>query len=176
MTTVNVKLYRITLDNTVSWKKTEEEFLVEQAPWKKAGFKLTTWDSDNSYQSMIDEVMPYVCDSDRVMELMLLGIKVKMESDLIVPVNIGEDLKQWSNKVEHIMTQPGNEYNTKCEVHMPGQALSMYNDVLLQEDCCTDQLKAILAQGFRIIAACPQPDQRRPDYILGRYNPDRVSE
>lgn len=63
-------------------------------------------------------------------------------------------------------------YNERVEVHMPGQALSMYNEVLLMSDACSDELQTSLAKGWRIIAACPQPDQRRPDYILGRYNPE----
>lgn len=63
-------------------------------------------------------------------------------------------------------------YNNKCEVSMPGQALAMYNETLLLCDACTDKLQQELSNGWRIIAACPQPDQRRPDYILGRYNPE----
>lgn len=64
-------------------------------------------------------------------------------------------------------------YNARCEVHMPGQALSTYNELMLKEGPCTDELQDTIDQGWRIIAACPQPDQRRPDYILGRFNPDR---
>lgn len=29
-----------------------------------------------------------------------------------------------------------------------------------------------LNNGWRIIAVCIQPDGRRPDYVLGRYNPE----
>lgn len=63
-------------------------------------------------------------------------------------------------------------YNSKCEVAMPGQALAMYNDTQLLTDGCTDALQNELTAGWRIIAACPQPNQRRPDYILGRFNPE----
>ena len=66
-------------------------------------------------------------------------------------------------------------YNSKVDVHMPGQALANYNELMLLEDCCTDELARSLDNGWRIIAACPQPDQRRPDWILGRYNPNRVA-
>lgn len=38
----------------------------------------------------------------------------------------------------------------------------------------TDVLQEQIAKGWRIIAACPQPDQRRPDYILGRFNPETL--
>ncbi len=60
-------------------------------------------------------------------------------------------------------------YNPKVEVHVPGFALTTYNRVMLLEDSCTDALQTALNQGWRIIAACPQPDSRRPDYVLGRY-------
>lgn len=64
-------------------------------------------------------------------------------------------------------------YNEKCTVHMPGQALATYNEVMLLEDSCSDELQRQLDNGWRIITACPQPDARRPDYILGRFNEKR---
>lgn len=89
----------------------------------------------------------------------------------------GDPFAAVMDKMDQIlgMTSVGGDvnYNSKCEVHMPGQALSSYNDTQLMEDACTDELDAELCKGWRIIAACPQPDQRRPDYILGRWNPDR---
>lgn len=66
---------------------------------------------------------------------------------------------------------PAIDFNQKCEVHMPGQALATHNETMLLEDSCTDVLQGQLDLGWRIIAACPQPNQRRPDYILGRFNP-----
>lgn len=63
-------------------------------------------------------------------------------------------------------------YNERVNIHMPGNALTSYNEVMLLEDGCSDALQSYLDKGFRIIAACPQPDSRRPDYILGRYSPD----
>ncbi len=71
------------------------------------------------------------------------------------------------------VVQKSDTYNSHCEVHIPGSALSLYNDTLLLEDCCTDALQSELDNGWRIIACCPQA-QRRPDYILGRYNPERT--
>lgn len=64
-------------------------------------------------------------------------------------------------------------FNQRVEVHMPGHALSTYNETMLLEDSCTDALQTALNKGWRIIACCPQPDSRRPDYILGRYNPEQ---
>lgn len=58
--------------------------------------------------------------------------------------------------------------NQKISVALPGFGLLMLNDVKVLVDCCTDVLSDELEDGWRIIAACPQPDQRRPDYVLGR--------
>lgn len=66
-------------------------------------------------------------------------------------------------------------FNRKVGVHLSGNALSLYNELMLAEDCCTDELQHRLDEGWRIIAACPQP-QRRPDYILGRINPSRCAK
>lgn len=76
--------------------------------------------------------------------------------------------------VDKICTAPAKElaYNETVEVHVPGPSLLTYNETSLLEDACTDKLQSQLDSGWRIIAACPQ-SQRRPDYILGRYNPER---
>lgn len=62
-------------------------------------------------------------------------------------------------------------FNEKCDVHVPGNILISYNETMLLEDSCTDVLQGELNSGWRIVAVCPQA-QRRPDYILGRYNPN----
>jgi hypothetical protein len=61
-------------------------------------------------------------------------------------------------------------FNDRCDVHVGGYALMQVNEVHLFADVCTDGLQEELDKGWRIIAACVQPDGRRPDYILGRYN------
>lgn len=63
-------------------------------------------------------------------------------------------------------------FNQKANVHVGGGLMVTYNDLCLKENCCTDELQSELNNGWRIIAVCVQPDQRRPDYILGRYNPE----
>lgn len=60
-------------------------------------------------------------------------------------------------------------FNDKCHQHQPNNALFGITEIMLLENSCTDALQEQLARGWRIIAVQPQPDQRRPDYILGRY-------
>lgn len=63
---------------------------------------------------------------------------------------------------------PCPPFNEKCGVAVPGLGLLLIDDVMLATNHCTDSLRALLDEGWRILAICPQPDQRRPDYVLGR--------
>lgn len=64
----------------------------------------------------------------------------------------------------------GNLFNSKLEIHQPNMPLFTYNDFTYITDCCTELLMSgYIEKGYRVVAVCPQPDQRRPDYVLGRY-------
>ncbi len=63
-------------------------------------------------------------------------------------------------------------FNERCNVHVGGGLIVTYNDVKLLEDSCSDRLQVELNNGWRVIAVCVQANQRRPDYVLGRYNPN----
>jgi hypothetical protein len=82
---------------------------------------------------------------------------------------IEEKTKQIDKTIDIMQQQT---FNQKVNVHVSGGLITTYNDLCLKEDSCTDALQAELNNGWRIIAVCVQPDQRRPDYILGRYNPE----
>jgi hypothetical protein len=69
-----------------------------------------------------------------------------------------------------------NTYNNKCNVHIGGSLLMTVNDLMLAENICTDELQALLDNGWRIISCCVMPDARRPDYVLGRYNPTHEAQ
>lgn len=57
---------------------------------------------------------------------------------------------------------------TVNQVVMPGYELLGYNQILVETDCCTEMIQGYLDEGWRIIAVMPQPQSRRPDYILVR--------
>jgi hypothetical protein len=65
---------------------------------------------------------------------------------------------------------------TIVQVHVPNFSLLSFNQVEVQEDCCTDHLQLRLDQGWRIIAVCPPLDERRPTYILGRYHDEAAAK
>lgn len=62
----------------------------------------------------------------------------------------------------------GQQFNSKVHVHVPGLGLMLVDQVTVLVDICTDELQSNLDDGWRILAVCPQPNTRRPDYILGR--------
>jgi hypothetical protein len=61
--------------------------------------------------------------------------------------------------------EPG--WNNHALAPLSGPVLHGMNDLLLLEDCCTDQLQKALDQGWRLVSVNPQ-EARRPDYVLGR--------
>lgn len=60
------------------------------------------------------------------------------------------------------------QINQKVNVQVPGLGLLLLNEVKALPDLCTNDLNLYLKEGWRIVAVCPQPDQRRPDYVVGR--------
>jgi hypothetical protein len=68
------------------------------------------------------------------------------------------------------------QLNTQIHVATPGDTLAKYDQVQVMTDCCTESLQEELSNGWRILAICPQPDQRRPDYILGKATVHASSE
>lgn len=128
--------------------------------------------------------VPLVVTATQVIDLKLKGAEFTVirelrpgQDDRLAPADFMAEFRTVAEKLLAAPALSGHKvhaaYNQTCEVHMPGQALSTYNELMLAEDSCTDALQRSLDDGWRIIAACPQPDARRPDYVLGRYNPAR---
>lgn len=119
-----------------------------------------------------------IVDAIQLADLQAAGLAVESVTKYqLSRDNLDTTLERFEAIVNKLSRIPLEEitFNERCEVHMPGQALSTYNDTLLIEDSCTDVLQDALNSGWRIIACCPQPDSRRPDYILGRFNPDFIA-
>lgn len=169
---MNIKLYRIALPTSQYWHLDEYTKLYdESAIYEEVlGLVREPYFNDPSYATRTIFKEPYFI----INQQQLLDISEK------APVKVQQVIIQ---AIDDIFVKAGevlavggdNIYNNKCEVHMPGNILVTYNQVMLLENCCTDMLQSQLEIGWRIITVCPQNDQRRPDYILGRFNPDLVS-
>jgi len=70
--------------------------------------------------------------------------------------------------LERLETRPEPPVNRVVNVAIPGFGLLAIDDVMVSYDLCTDELRKYLEDGWRILAICPQPNQRRPDYVLGK--------
>lgn len=57
------------------------------------------------------------------------------------------------------------------QVAIPNILLWEIDEVRVLDDSCTDTVQSYLDDGWRILAICPPPAQRRPDYIMGRQRP-----
>lgn len=122
---------------------------------------------------------PEICiTDDQFVKLAMLGevmsIKGSNEPKFDTFDRTVERLEVVVGKLEQFGSSAGpGQFNEKVEVYTPGMGLMLFNNVMLLEDACSDALQTHIDEGWRIIAACPQPNQRRPDYILGRYDPTR---
>lgn len=88
-----------------------------------------------------------------------------------------EVLAKLESKIQELQStvetyNSANHFNNKCNVTIGAGIVTTFNEVMLKEDSCTDELQLELTVGWKIIAICIQPDQRRPDYVLGRFNPN----
>ena len=87
----------------------------------------------------------------------------------LILAKIEEKITTFNSQIESVSN---STFNQKVNVHTGGGLLITYNDLKLKENCCTDELQRELNNGWRIVSVCVQNDQRRPDYVLGRYNPE----
>src|SRR5690606_24693394 len=126
----------------------------------------------------------FVASKHVIAEVVINKIEFEIQANAVTSINEGIDGRSSAidrvgaiiSKLEDLAAGIEGQFNQECEVYMPGNGMLMFNETLLLEDQCTDALQEALNKGWRIIAACPQPDQRRPDYILGRYNPKVMEE
>lgn len=69
----------------------------------------------------------------------------------------------------HLLKDRGNVFGDIIQVHTPNAALTTFNEIEIFENCCTNEIKDALKEGWRIICVCPPLNERRPTYIMGRY-------
>jgi hypothetical protein len=93
-------------------------------------------------------------------------IEIKQEESSWIYALI-EKIENMEQKISEFSRD--QQFNERCSVHVPGFSLMEVREVKHENYYCTDSLAEDLAEGWRILAICPQPDQRRPDYILGRW-------
>lgn len=120
-----------------------------------------------------------ICNAEQTIDLLLAGYsfggytssdELKRQVQKCAEVEVG---REHELLIENAFAKLGSAaadwaFNEKCQQAQPGLALSSVAETMLLQDACTDSLQRHLGEGWRILAIQPQPDQRRPDYILGR--------
>jgi hypothetical protein len=151
---------------SVSWRETFDKLKAE----KDSDYKLVT-PADmyqiSSHENYIVNLETFTSKFPSL-EFTIKGVPKSVGSDttsLIDHMNrIAEKIEEAKNRFDKVV-----EFNQKCEVHVPNLGMMNVNKLAFATDYCTEQLQQLLFQGWRILAVCPQPDQRRPDYILGMH-------
>jgi hypothetical protein len=108
-----------------------------------------------------------------VIETTTLEVEVSTENDS-AEIFFNKTMDIMTRYQEQLERMSKNTYNEKVKVHTGGIALAEYNQTMVKYDCCTDELQQHLQEGWRILSVCVQPDQRRPDYILGKVVPENT--
>lgn len=154
-------------------KLLELGFNIEVQPEPARNADEPTKETYNSWHDFVPSSEAVMLNAEQLVLLAVNNYTFKVKQEVAVEVaDVNKTFEFVAGKAQEL-TQTNNTYNNRCEVHMPGNMLASYNEVMLIEDSCTDKLQSALSSGWRMIAVCPQPDQRRPDYIMGRWNPNK---
>lgn len=121
--------------------------------------------SENSYK-----YTRYAGDIDQIARE-LPGLHLQVETGELAGTAFQEIIRRLG-AIESAIASGGygnaQTLNAKVNVHVPGLGLLMIDEVEVITNECTHSLQDYLQEGWRILAICPQPDQRRPDYVIGR--------
>lgn len=121
----------------------------------------------------IDYWTTHVADLELIHDVAILceGLDIAIKGEEIPLTSLEALTDTLTSKIERMLEKqrsPGTRFNERCQVVVPDIGLLAIRQVEVLDDRCTEDLDKWLEKGWRILAVCPQPDQRRPDYILGR--------
>lgn len=135
------------------------------------------WDRGNLKSTMyVDPAELYADVRLRGIQFTIDGGEVESGNLLTILSSVQQALNRIGALSLPVVVPPTSEareqlYNERVNVHVPGLGLLIIDEVKVLYDQCTDGLQEALDEGWRIVACCPQPDRRRPDYVMGRKKP-----
>ena len=112
-------------------------------------------------------------DYSQLRALSAAGLRLNIQSDELVS-RTGSVILKLADRLEragldrHSETVKALAAGCAAQIHVPDFGLLLIDEVDVLTDCCTDDLRGRLDQGWRILAVCPPNAQRRPDYVIGR--------
>jgi len=165
---------RLKISPPYGFKPTDEQLVALQ----RHDPNVRTYPTDDPYEWQRGTVKGtlFVEPADLYQDPELRGIEFRMDGgqvDMSNLLTILGEVQQALNRVAGMSipaTRDAREqlFNERVQVHVPGLGLLILDEVKVLYDQCTDGLQEHLDDGWRILAVCPQPDKRRPDYVLGR--------
>lgn len=151
------------LNKREDWLAYKETKTFEQLQEEFPKFESLQLDlQEGEFLDLIVRGVPYTLVSHKT-------LKVSFNPTEIMDNLYQQTLKMSEKFAEQMVQMSSNTFNQRCNVHSGSVGLHELNQTLLLEDVCTDQLQRHLNDGWRILAVCVQPDQRRPDYVLGKH-------
>lgn len=178
-----MRLITATLDSIYVWEGNEAKKAAQTAKLVESRRDALAKLGIQTDETDLARAIQIVVTERQLADLMIMGQSVHAQASL----NVAEDpimraaqaIEVAAEKVARFsesLPEVNNNFNERVEVYTPGAGLMLFNRVMLLQDACSDALQMEMDNGWRIIAACPQPDQRRPDYIMGRYDPKYALE
>lgn len=152
--------------STLSWKDTFDKDKAE----RETDYHLVR----ESTYIMLKKNKDYLVDLEKFMNEfpnITINIKGVPKSLSVTGLGMMDELQKIVSKIKQAVDKfdKNVQFNSECNVHVPNLGLLAINKLAYATDYCTEELQQLLDRGYRILAVCPQPDQRRPDYILGMY-------
>lgn len=153
-----------------SWNHTYDKEEAEKEDIKKILVRKSTKVKLNSGKEYLSDVESLIQKFPKL-KFKVRGMIQTSHSQML---NMVEQMKDIESKLTNALSNFNEsiEFNQRCDVHIGNIGLLNINQLGYAVDKCTEELQNIISTGWRILAVCPQPDQRRPDYVLGRFNPE----
>lgn len=156
----------------LSWD-TVEKLKGSEELWQSVAsiILLPTWDKRETYWPGVEMVV----DLDLVLPALAeygIDVIVKPGQSNAFVTGIKDKIQGLTRSLKLLEAKQELASGNCVQIHVPNNSLLAVNEVQVLEDLCTDALQSELNDGWRILAVCPPLSERRPTYILGRFNPE----
>lgn len=145
-------------ENFEEWRKTDD--------FKAKHPVIDSQDLSMQYEKFVDISFRHPDFRWAVAQMFEVEVEPNSVSNTLEMIETHTKLMQ--KQFEQLAKFSEQTFNDKCNVSITNDFLTQVNQTMLLEDACTDYLQECLSLGWRIISVTPQPNQRRPDYVLGK--------
>ncbi len=159
---------RLKFNNVYYWKHSKEEQWVKQRAVIEVLFPGFVEDYRDEVLADLDIVMMPLAEAD--IEYTIKPVKGALFASTLHDKI--KDLERSQKLIREMIVQDG----VLAQIHIPNHSLYQVNEIEVTEDACTGAIQHMLDEGWHILCVCPPNSQRRPDYIMGRWNKERSGD